>query len=70
MSVSIAFSKSSFEITAPEPARFFTSSFEPIIVTDSTSMLVSAFAVKVINIDVKTNAATKIKGDISSATFL
>jgi hypothetical protein len=33
-------------------------------------MMVSAFAVKVINTDVKTNVATKIKGDISSATFL
>jgi hypothetical protein len=33
-------------------------------------MLISAFAVKVINIDVKTNTATNIKGDISSATFL
>ena len=32
-------------------------------------MMVSAFAVKVINTDVKTNVATKIKGDISSATF-
>ena len=37
MSVSIAFSKSSLEITAPDPAKSFKYSFLPIIFTDSAA---------------------------------
>ena len=47
MSVSIAFSRSSLDITAPDPAKSLTSSFVPMIVTDSTKMSSSALTLTI-----------------------
>ncbi|MFL2710051.1 MAG: hypothetical protein ACJ0FM_03130 [Gammaproteobacteria bacterium] len=54
MSVSIAFSRSSLDITAPDPAKSLTSSFVPMIVTDSTTMSSSALTLTINDVTKRT----------------
>ena len=58
MSVSTIFLRSSSLITEPDPARFLASSFEPIIVTDSTLSFADSndVADSIINADIVINA--------------
>ena len=65
MSVSIAFWRSAFVITVPEPGKSFTSSFVPMIVTDSTSVPSSAALILTTNEDI-TKKPMINNGEISS----